>query len=178
LSASAALEISVGLALTAVSGLDVSRLDLALSGQRAEHDYVGTRCGIMDQYVVAHARENHALLIDCRALESQEVPLELCELTLVVCDTRTKHELAVSEYNQRRAECEQVVAELSRVLPEVRALRDVGETELELHQGLLSERLRRRARHVVTENARTLAAAAALRRGDVADLGGLMRASH
>ncbi len=178
LSSSAALEISTGLAMTSISGLEVDRIALALAGQEAEHRYVGTMSGIMDQYVAALGRAGHALLIDCRALEATPIPVETNDYALVICDTNVKHSLASTEYNTRRAECEQGVAILRSVLPSIRALRDVTEQDLAEHAGLLPEPIRSRCRHVVTENARTLAAVEALRRGDFRSMGELMAASH
>src|SRR5205085_12097420 len=107
LSSSAALEVSVGLALSEISGRDVDRLQLALACQQADHTYVGTMCGIMDQFVAALGREGHALLIDCRALEASPVPLDTSDVAIVITDTGIKHELSSSAYNERREECEQ-----------------------------------------------------------------------
>ena len=178
LSSSAALEVSVGLALASVSGADVPRVGLALAGQRAEHEWVGANVGIMDQFVAALARAGHALLIDCRSLEASYVPFDTSETAVVVCDTNVKHSLASSAYNERRAECERGVELLRAELPGVKALRDVSVEEFERHESLLPEPVRRRCRHVVTENARTLAAAEALRRRDLWELGRLMDRSH
>ena len=178
LSSSAALEISVGLALVSVSGAELDRVALALAGQAAEHEYVGTRSGIMDQFVASLGREGHALLIDCRALEATPIPVDTADTLVVICNSQVKHRLASSEYNTRRAECERGVELLREVLPNVRALRDVSEAELRGHEGWLPEPVRRRVRHVVTENARTLAAAEALRAGDTAEMGRLMYLSH
>ncbi|MGB9181887.1 MAG: galactokinase [Pyrinomonadaceae bacterium] len=178
LSSSAALEISVGLALLTLSGVEVDHVALALAGQKAEHEYVGTMCGIMDQLVVTLGRKDHALLIDCRSLETQEIPVRTEETAVVICDSRVKHQLASSEYNTRRAECERGVALLAEVLPEIRALRDVSVEEFEKYEARLPEPVRSRCRHVVTENARTLAAADALRSGDFQEMGRLMLLSH
>jgi galactokinase len=178
LSSSAALEISTGLALIEISNAGLDKVELALAGQRAEHVYVGTMCGIMDQLVAACAEEGHALLVDCRSLEMTQIPIDTTETVIAICDTGVKHELASSEYNTRRMECERGVEILKSVLPEIRALRDVSVEEFERHKGLLPEPVRSRCRHVVTENARTLAAAAALNRSDFEELGRLMRASH
>jgi galactokinase len=179
LSASAALETSVGLALSALAGRsDVDRVTLARAGQAAEHEYVGTLCGIMDQYIASLGIERHALFVDCRSLEARSVPLELSDSKLVVCDTGVKHELASSAYNERRAECEQAVRLLSTALPGIVALRDVDLPAFERHAELLPEVVRRRARHVVTENERTLRAEVALSGGDFAEFGRLMVASH
>ncbi|MCA1630324.1 MAG: galactokinase [Acidobacteria bacterium] len=178
LSSSAALEISVGLALATVSDKEVPRVELALAGQEAEHVWVGAMVGIMDQFVSALAERGHALLIDCRSLAYSLVPLDTSETAVVVCDTNVRHELASSEYNARRAECERGVEILRGVLPKIAALRDVSVGELERYETLLPEPVRRRCRHVVNENERTLAAAAALRRRDLWEVGRLMDRSH
>lgn len=178
LSSSAALEVSVGLALACVSGKDMDRVKLALAGQRAEHEYVGTKCGIMDQFVAALGRAGHALLIDCRNLTASRVPLDTSRTRIVICDSVVKHELSSSEYNTRRAECERGVEILREVMPEIRALRDVSVADFERYEESLPEPLRRRCRHVVTENERTLLAADALRRADMEEMGRLMKLSH
>jgi galactokinase len=178
LSSSAALEVSVGLALVSVSGEDADRVRIALAGQAAEHDYVGARVGIMDQLVSALARSGHALLIDCRSLDATPIPLRLPEHRVVVCDSRVEHELASSAYNERREQCERGVELLRAALPGIRSLRDVSASELERHERLLPDPVGRRCRHVVTENARTLAAAEALAAGDAAAVGELMVRSH
>lgn len=179
LSASAALETSVGLALSGLAGrLDLDRVTLALAGQAAEHEYVGTLCGIMDQYIAALGHERHALLIDCRSLQARPVPFELADSKLVVCDTGVKHELASSAYNQRRHECSDAVRLLSPVLPGIAQLRDVDRASFESHAERLPDVVRRRARHVVLENERTLRAEAALTAGDLEEFGRLMVASH
>jgi galactokinase len=179
LSSSAALEVSAGLALCAVSGIEVDRVELALAGQEAEHTYVGAKVGIMDQFIAALGQAGHALLIDCRTLETEAIPLDTTETLIAICDSRVKHELSSSEYNTRRAECEQGVELLKGAgLHEIRALRDVSVAELERHEQALPEPVGRRCRHVVTENARTLAAASALKEGRLAEMGQLMLASH
>jgi len=178
LSSSAALEMSVGTALTGISGEEIDRITLALAGQEAEHNYVGMKCGIMDQFIASLGKAGHALLIDCRKLEGTLVPLGVQDMTVVVCDSRVKHALASSEYNARRAECEQGVAMLREVLPEIRALRDVRLSVFERFQERLPEVVRRRCRHVVSENERTLSAVRALQAGDVEEFGRLMAASH
>jgi galactokinase len=178
LSSSAALEMSIGAALLGISGLNLDKVSLALSGQESEHNYVGIHSGIMDQFVAVLGRAGHALLIDCRSLRGELVPLNLSDSAIVVCDTRVKHELGSSAYNTRRAQCEQGVALLRKALPDIRALRDVSVAGFELHQDLLAEPVRRRCRHVITENERTLAATRALGSGDMKEMGRLMCASH
>jgi galactokinase len=179
LSSSAALEISVGLAMTSLVGdRTLTRTDLALAGQAAEQAYVGTMCGVMDQFIAALGQADHALLIDCRTLEAKPVPLTLGGAILLICDTGVKHELASSEYNLRRAECQRGVELLRHALPDVRALRDVSLSQFDEHGAMLADPVRKRCRHVVTENARTLAAVRALAEKDLGEFGRLMAASH
>jgi galactokinase len=179
LSSSAALEVSAGLALASVSGREVDPVELALAGQEAEHTYVGAKVGIMDQFIAALGCAGHALLIDCRTLETQAIPVDTTDTLVAICDTRVKHELSASEYNTRRAECEQGVELLRRAgLTDIRALRDVSEADLERYGRALPEVVGRRCRHVVSENARTLDASAALRDGRLEEMGRLMYASH
>jgi galactokinase len=156
----------------------MERVDLALAGQQAEHTYVGTKCGIMDQLVAACGLKGHALLIDCRSLEMAQIPLDTSDVLIAICDTRVKHELSSSEYNKRRAECERGVEILSGDLPGIKALRDVSVADFEKYKDRLPEPVRSRCRHVVTENARTLSAADALRSGDFGLMGRLMFESH
>ena len=178
LSSSAALEISVGTALLAVSDAKLDKISLALAGQKAEHSYVGAKTGIMDQFIATLGKADHALLIDCRKLEATLVPLNLDGTAIVVCDSRVRHSLASGEYNTRRAECEQGVEILRGVLPGIRALRDVSVEEFGAQEHLLPEPIRRRCRHVVTEDERTLVATRALESGDVSEMGRLMSDSH
>jgi galactokinase len=178
-SASAALELAVGITLSVLGGTpDPDRVKLALAGQAAEHQYVGTMCGIMDQYIASLGRENAALLIDCRSLETEVVPIQLKDVSVLICDTRVKHELSSSEYNLRRAECLRAANILSKSLPGVRTLRDVTVADFERYATQLPGVVRSRCRHVVTENARTLAAVEALRAGDLSTMGKLMSESH
>jgi galactokinase len=132
----------------------------------------------MDQFIAARGQAGHALLIDCRSLEATSVPLDSSETVIAICDTGVKHNLASSEYNRRREECEQGVKLLREFLPGIAALRDVSEAEFALHEDRLPEVVRRRCRHVITENERTLGGVAALRQGDLKEFGELMFASH
>lgn len=178
LSSSAALEISVGFALLSLSGAGVDRVRLALAGQQAEHQYVGTKSGIMDQFISAMGEKNHALLIDCRTLLATAIPFDTSRVEIVICNTGVKHELASSAYNQRRKECEEGVELLRASMPGIQALRDVSVGDFEKYGELLPEVIRKRCRHVVTENARTLAAVEALRANDLPRMGQLMYESH
>jgi galactokinase len=181
LSSSAALEISTGLAFLHLSGHPVDRRTLAFAGRDAEWEWAGVQCGIMDQFASVFGQAGHALLIDCRSLEVSPVPLDLSRVALVLSDSREEHALASSEYNARRAECRQAVDIIQADHPEwsIGSLRDVTPAMLEGYPGgRLTGVPWKRARHVVTENARTLAAADLLARGDWAGVGRLMAASH
>jgi len=177
LGSSAAVEVAVASALSGLAGRCMEPARLARICQQAEHEYAGVHCGIMDQFVALHGAAGHALLLDCRTLEYALVPLPE-EVRLVTCNTMVRHQLAAGEYNQRRADCEEAVRLLSAHLPGVRGLRDVTPEQLEKCRRQLPERIFRRSRHVVTENARTEDAAAALRDGDLARLGRRMAESH
>jgi len=176
LSSSAALELATALAFQTLFGLSIERPALAKLCQRAENDFVGMPCGIMDQFIAALGREGHALLLDCRSLDYEYVPVS--DAALVVANSGVRRGLVDSEYRVRRSQCESAVAKLAAALPGIRALRDVSSAELERCAHLLSPVELRRARHVVSENERTLQAAAALKSGDLAAFGALMIASH
>jgi galactokinase len=179
LSSSAALEMSVGLALVSLAGsAQFSPRDLALAAQAAEHTYVGIQCGIMDQLIAAFGKPDQALLLDCRSLGTTDIPCALPGAAVVICDTKVKHELAASAYNQRRSECEMSVAAMRARRPDIKALRDLSPADLDLYDEVLPEPLRRRCRHVVSENARTLEATRALSADDLPELGRLMAESH
>jgi galactokinase len=177
LSSSAALEVATGYALLSNSGLAVDRTRLALAAQKAENDFVGMRCGIMDQFIACHGAEGHALLIDCRSLDHRLVPIDP-RVRLVICNTMVHHEHAAGEYNLRRRDCEEGVRRLSAALTGIKALRDVTLDQLEGHKDLLTPVIYRRCRHVVSENERTVRAADALASGDIALFGRLMNESH
>src|SRR5262245_52065035 len=164
LSSSAALEVATGYALLDCSGVAIDRLRLAIACQRAENEFVGMRCGLMDQFTACFAETGRALRLDCRSLEFDQQLLP-GGVKVVVCNTMVKHQLAVSEYNRRRAECEEGVRLLAQYLPGVRSLRDVTLTELESCRTQLPETIYKRCRHVINENARVLAAVVALQNG-------------
>ena len=179
LSSSAALEVATAQAFLAASGL-LGVLDgatIARVAQRAENEFVGVNCGIMDQFISVLGAENHALLIDCRSLTYELVPMP-GEAALVIGNTRASRSLASSAYNERRQECETGVALLREALPAITALRDVTSAELEEHRGLLPAAVYQRCRHVVSENERVGQMVAALRAGDLFKAGELMNASH
>jgi len=177
LSSSAALEVATALALVSVSNFELPPLELVKICQRAEHEYVGTRCGIMDQFIATFGRAGQALMLDCRSLDYKLLPIPP-DVHLVICNTMVKHELAAGEYNQRRADCEIGVRTLRRHLPNILALRDVSLADLERRRNDLPELVYRRCRHVISENQRVLAAADALQTEDLGRFGQLMYESH
>jgi galactokinase len=177
LSSSAALEVACGYALLDLAGADINLTALALACQRAEHEYAGTRCGVMDQMIACYGRADHALMLDTRTLERRWLPMPP-GVRVLACNTMVKHELASGEYNARRADCEAGVKALGRRSPAIRALRDATLSDLDTVKGDVPDRVYRRCRHVVTENARVEHAAAALAGGDYAAFGRLMDASH
>jgi galactokinase len=152
-------------------------MELVKLCQKAEHEFVGTRCGIMDQFVAVHGTAGHALMLDCRSLEYELLPLPH-DLRLVVCNSMVRHELASGEYNRRRADCEEGVKLLQPHLPGIRALRDVSVSDLEAWERALPATVYRRCRHVVTENQRVVEAAEALRSSDPERFNQLMYESH
>ena len=178
LSSSAALETAVGLALSESSHQKIDRITLSKIGQQTEHEFVGAKVGIMDQFVSAHALSGHALLLDCRSLDYKNVPLDTTDTAVVICDTNVKHDLAASGYNTRRAECEEAVERLKAFLPGIEQLRDVSLADFAKYHERLPEVICRRARHIVTENSRTLKAAEALKSHDLKEFGKLMWLSH
>jgi len=174
------VEVATGTALRALFGLDVDPVQIALLSQKAENEFVGVNCGIMDQFISALGRRDSALFLDCRSLDTRHVPVDGAgsDVQIVVADTAVKRGLVDSEYNQRRAECEQATRYFAQRLPNVRALRDVTTEDLERHGDGLPAVVLRRARHVVGENARVLGAVALLRAGALDRLGPLLAASH
>jgi len=177
LSSSASLELASAWMLLGDEASRLACLDLARDCQHAENDYVGVRCGLMDQFSVACGEVGAALLLDCRSLEYRPVPLP-DGLALVVCHTGSPRRLGDSEYNARRDECERSVRILASEQPAITALRDVSVDDLAWAQRLLPETEFRRVRHVVTENARVGEAVAAFEAGEPESLGRLFAASH
>jgi galactokinase len=177
LSSSAAIEVAIALALLDGANLKIDGVKLARLCQQAENEFVGARVGIMDQFVACNGRAGYGLMLDCRTLDYRLIPLP-SSARLVILNTMVKHELASSEYNTRRAECEAGVQYLVKFLPHIRALRDVTLDELKRFGQSMPELIYKRCRHVTSENARVIKAADALERGDLLSLGQLMRASH
>ena len=178
LSSSAALTVSAALAFLTASGLEMDRKELATLCQRVEHEFIGVKCGIMDQTISLFGRADHGLFLDCRSLEHTHVPLNLGEHVIVICNTKVKRELAASEYNKRRAECEKGVGILKRWLSDISSLRDVDLADFKKYEGELPELTLKKCRYVLEENARVRQAVDALKAGDLPAFGNLMNASH
>ena len=178
LSSSAAIEVGTALALLTVAGQEMDRGRIALLSQKAEHEFAGVPVGIMDQTAVAFGKAGHAMLLDCRDLSKQFIPIDPRDLRVVIANTMVKHELTGGEYAKRRKECEEGVAFFRKSNPSVKALRDVTLAQVEAAEGALPDVIFRRCRHVVSENARTTAAAAQLSRQQYDQAGELMVESH
>jgi galactokinase len=177
LSSSAAIEVATALAVTSLLGVDYPRPRLARLCQRAENEFVGANCGIMDQFISANGAEDHALLLDCRDLSFKLAPIP-ASVALVIANTMVKHSVAGGEYTTRRAEVEEAAAVIARHRPKVRFLRDATLEDLHKWGAEMSPNALKRARHVITENSRTVAAADALMRHDLKELGRLMAEAH
>lgn len=178
LSSSAAVEIATALAFKSLNNLTISELELIKLCQRAENQFVGMKCGIMDQFVSLLAQRNKALFLDCHSLDYQLVPLDREDLRVVIANTMVERELVDSQYNQRRKECEEGVEILREFLPEIRSLRDVTIEDLIKYKDRLPPVVTRRVEHVILENQRVLKGVQALKRGDFSLFGELMNQSH
>lgn len=178
LSSSAALECSFAFALDQLHQLNIPRQQLIHIAQWAEHNYAGVKCGIMDQFASMMGLEGKAFVLDCRSLEYHYFPVDLKKCSIVLCDTMVKHSLASSEYNTRRAECEQGVQILRKHYPDVRSLRDATLGMLERHKALFPEKVYNRCLYVIEENKRVQDASKDLERGDLVSFGRKMYDTH
>ncbi len=177
LSSSAAVEAAFALAWQAIGDWLASPMDLAQLCQKAENEYVGVRCGLMDQFASFHGRIAAAMLLDCRTLAWETVPIP-SEALIVVADSGVRRQLGTSEYNARRGECDEAVRRLQAALPGILALRDVTSADLTQYGETLPVTLQRRVRHVVEESERTKDMVAALRASDLQRAGELLNQSH
>jgi galactokinase len=177
LSSSAAVEVAFAYTWDQLSGLDITRSDLALLCQKAENDYVGVNCGIMDQMISACGKEGHAMMLDTRDMERGYFPMPE-GIAVVVADSMVRRSLSTSAYNERRSQCEQAVSVLQTHNPEIQALRDANLTLLNAHREEMSDVVYRRARHVITENARVLKFSRELYRGNLEDVGDMLVEGH
>lgn len=179
LSSSAAIEVATALALSRLSGYDTPMIELAVISQKAEHEYVGVNCGIMDQFASAMGKKDHAIMLDCRDLSYRHIPLESGEYKLVISNTKKKRSLGESAYNQRREECEAALEKLQTVFPKANYLCDITYKQLIDNIELLTNPVvRNRAVHAVSENDRVIKSADALEKGNLKQFGELMTKSH
>jgi len=177
LSSSAALEMATAYALLILNKISLPPQEIINICHRAEFDFVGVHCGVMDQFISCLGRRGHALFLDCQRLAYDHIPIPE-GAAFVVCDTGVGRELAASEYNIRRQQCAEGVRELKSVLPSIQTLRDVSLEDFEQHKGRLGDLIRRRSRHVISENHRVLQSVTALRKNDLSEFGKLMYQSH
>lgn len=178
LSSSAAIEMAVGFLLQTLDGFEMSGPDLALIGQKAENKFVGVNTGIMDQFISRLGKKDHVLFLDCRTLEYEHLPLDTTDIKIVVCDTMKRRGLVGSEYDTRRAQCEEAARMFAQWVPNVKALRDVSVEDFEKYKDRLPEVTRKRAQHVIYENARVLKSREVLKAGDYISFAKLLDECH
>ncbi len=177
LSSSAAIEVSTIAALCVIAGEKIDPKEIALAAQRAENEYVGMNCGIMDQYASACGKKNHAILLNCKTVESEYIPIELGEYQLVIANCNKPHSLVGSKYNERREETELALS-LLKTKAEIVCLADLSPEKFDEIADVLPEIVRKRAYHVVNECERVRLAVQAMQSGDMKKLGELLNASH
>jgi galactokinase len=177
LSSSASIELVTAVMLKELFAQRIDMLELVKMSQKVENKYVGVNCGIMDQFAVGMGKRNHAMLLNCQTLEYRYLPVLMDDCSIVIANTNKKRGLADSAYNERRATCEAALAKLQKHL-NIASLGDLTSEQLEEYKHLLSPLEQKRARHAVTENERTIEAAAALEKGDLVRFGELMKQSH
>lgn len=178
LSSSAALSVAIGTALSGLLDFKISKKSFALYAQKSEHLFAGVNCGIMDPYASAFGVKDKALLLDCRTNTHEEVPVILGDYCLILANSKVKHTLADTAYNQRRESCEESVRILQPTFPEIKTLRDLAISDLEKVERILPGALFPKAKHVITECNRVREASKALKAGDVQSFGHLLKASH
>lgn len=178
MSSSAALCSAYGFAVNELFALDFSRMELAVIGQKTEHNFAGVKCGIMDQFASLHGKKGHAIKLDCRSMDFEYIPFDFPDYKIVLVNTMISHSLAGTEYNDRRQQCEEGVTLLRKYYPEIRSLRDVSYEQLTRHWKEFNSIVYDRCTFVVNENQRLLAGCDALRRGDLIGFGDMMYATH
>ena len=178
LSSSASVEVGTGVLLRDMYGFDVSMIDIALIGQYSENIFYKGNCGIMDQFAIAMGKKDHAIFLDTADLSYEYAPIVLKDAKIVIACSNKKRGLGDSKYNERRAECEEALAELQTVV-DIKSLGELDEAQFEQYKSAIKSEVRqRRAKHAVYENQRTIKAVAALKAGDIEEFGKLMIASH
>ena len=178
LSSSAALECGLAFGLNELFDLGLSKMDIVHLSQKAEHTFVGTQCGIMDQFASVMSEKGHVILLDCKSLEHQQIPIYMEPYKMIMLNTKVSHNLASSEYNTRRRDCGEAVGIIREKYPEVRSLRDVTATMIEEFKETMDATLYKRCSFIVSENGRVLQAANALKANDIKLLGTLLYEAH
>lgn len=178
LSSSAALECGLAFGLNELFDLGLSKMTIVTLSQMAEHTYVGTQCGIMDQFASVMSRDGHVILLDCKSMEHTYIPIDLSPYRIILLNTKVSHNLASSEYNTRRKECGEGIWAIQKKYPGIRTLRDVDRSVLEECRSEMSDTIYNRCSFIVSENARVLEAAKALREKDMESFGRLLYAAH
>jgi galactokinase len=178
MSSSAAVCSAFGFALNEIFELGLSRMELALLGQKTEHNFAGLQCGIMDQFASLHGKAGYVMKLDCRSLQYEYIPFDFPDYKIVLVNTMVTHSLASSEYNVRRKQCEEGVAILKKYFPEINSLRDVSPEKLELHKKDLPEVVYKRCSFIVNENERLLQGCEFLKEGNIEEFGKIMFAAH
>ncbi|MBE63196.1 MAG: galactokinase [Flammeovirgaceae bacterium] len=174
MSSSAALECGTCFALNELFDLSIPKVEMVKMSQKAEHNYAGVMCGIMDQFASMMGSADHALLLDCESLEYRHFPIELTDHIIVLCNSNVSHNPADSEYNIRRKQCEEGVSLLQKYFPEVKSLRDVSLEELNAHQSELSDVVYKRCKYVIEENERVMSMTKAMEAGEIDALGEIL----
>ncbi|WP_462413091.1 galactokinase [Neobacillus sp. Marseille-QA0830] len=178
LSSSASIELLTGVLVSGLYQLEVPRLDLIKTGKRVENEFIGVNSGIMDQFAIGMGKTNAGILLDCQTLNYEYAPIELENHKIIIMNTNKRRELADSKYNERRSECELALSQLQQKLP-IEALGQLTEQEFDENQQLVTDEIvRKRAKHAVYENVRTIKALEALRAGNLEEFGLLVNQSH
>lgn len=178
LSSSAALECGLAFGLNELFDLGLSKMDIVQLSQKAEHTFVGTQCGIMDQFASVMSEKGHVILLDCKSLEHQQIPIHIAPYKMIMLNTKVSHNLASSEYNTRKRECEEGVAIIKKKYPEVMSLRDVTATMIQEFEETMDTTLFKRCSFIVSENDRVLKTAKALKANDLKLFGSLLYEAH
>jgi|SRR5690554_999292 len=178
LSSSAALECGLAYGLNELFDLGLSKMDIIQLSQRAEHTFVGTQCGIMDQFASVMGREGHAILLDCKSMDHTQIPINITPYRFILLNTKVSHNLASSEYNTRREECGKGVQIIQKKFPGIRSLRDVSKSILEECRRDMSRTIFNRCSFIISENDRVLAAAKALQENNLESFGRLLYEAH
>ncbi len=178
MSSSAALECGLCFGLDQIFGLDLSRIEMAYIGQKAEHNYVGVKCGIMDQFASVMGAYNKVMMLDCQSMDFEYLPLDLKDYSLLLINSNVHHSLASSEYNVRREQCEEGVSLLKQSFPDVKSLRDVSMDQLESVENNMDPIVYKRCKYIIEENERVLAIREALKADDIVKVGQILQTAQ